>query len=136
VTRSSNIISDASSCFHCFPGLFSLCQKQRFVNNVCDVTHRASGMNWLSHTCEKGPWPRSWQRPASWTHPTSLSVILSSGCWSLRCWTMQRARWATPNGSVKRVRSTREDSWNGNLDSARIGCERLRAILCSLCRVV
>ena len=64
-TRSSNIISEASSCFQSFPGLERLVRKRGNRNNVCGVTYSATGINLPSHTWEKGPWPRSWHRPAS-----------------------------------------------------------------------
>jgi len=92
LTRSSNISSDASSCFQCFPGLSCSVKKKANWNDVRNVTYSATGINRPSHTWEKGPCPRSWHSPASCTHSTSLSVIPSSGCLSLICCTMQRAK--------------------------------------------
>ncbi len=33
-----------------------------------------------SNIWENGPWPKSWQRAAIWTHKISFDVMCNSGC--------------------------------------------------------
>lgn len=95
--RSSNIISDASSCFHFFPFLYQvIISNVQGKNSKMRQTYSALGMNNVSQTWLHGPWPRSWHNPASWTHETSRSVISSSGCDFCKCSDIRRARCETP----------------------------------------
>lgn len=66
-----------------------------------EFRHLALGINWVSKTCEKGPCPRSWQRPARVTHRISLSEIPRFGWFLARCSTIARARCATPEEPIK-----------------------------------
>lgn len=112
-TRSSNIISLASSCVHLTRGLQDGgCPSYPIVVIVKNeikkmersiATHKTAGMNSPSHTCDHGPCPKSWQRPAIVTQRISRSVIPSSGCRCLRRSTSMPARCATPTVPCKIV---------------------------------
>ena len=62
------------------------------------TVHLRSGLTFLMipwKAWDNGPWPKSWQRPATWTHRTSLPVILKSGCLIRSEQTSSPAKWHT-----------------------------------------
>lgn len=123
-TRSSNIISEASSCVHCFPGLRRICRHIARTNSKTNA-HNTLGMNRPSQTCDQGPCPRSWHRPASVTQRTSRSVIPRLGCFRRSVSTMFRARWATPSGGRTKTPWSEQNKatrWRTYLYSVRSDC--------------
>lgn len=65
------------------------------VHTFHDPSFTTRGINLLSKTWEKGPWPRSWQRPAICTHSISFLLIFSHGCLRCNAVTSWPARWQT-----------------------------------------
>ena len=62
------------------------------------TVHLRSGLTFLMipwKAWDNGPWPKSWQRPATWTHRTSLPVIFNSGCLIRSEQTSSPAKWHT-----------------------------------------
>ena len=89
------------------------------------------GMNLHSNKWENGPWPRSWQRPAIWTHRTSLSVMSRWGCLFRSALTSSPAKWHTLKTTGRYVISLRHSmaSWSSTLNSSRQLCVWLACLL-------
>ena len=88
--------------------LFSSTSKSRMSHDIFSWTNPpfgkpTAGRNSLSNTCENGPCPRSWTRPARRTTWMSSKVMLSDFCPTSMRRTNTSLRCATPSEWSKRV---------------------------------